>query len=110
MRFATLRCSAIIFLVSIFLYGCAHHKTPIILDQNPDRPYEVIQPIEAIVNWGHFQWVWFWWHYAPWYSSVNSIHREALVKKAKQLDADAIINIKYLPHHGGATAEAIRFK
>jgi len=100
----------IIFLLLLSFVSCAHRKTPIILDHKPEQPYEVIQPIEAKVEWGGFQWIWFWWHYMPWYSSSNSVHREALIKKAKKLDADAIINIKYLPKRSGATGDAIRFK
>lgn len=103
-------CVIAILILALFV-GCAHRKkTPIILEQQPAQSYEVIQPIEAVVRWGKFQWVWFWWHYMPWYSSVNSIHREALIKKAKQLDADAVINVKYLPKRSGATGDAIRFK
>ena len=102
--------TATLCLAMVLLEACAHHKIPVILEQKPDRPYEVIDEVETKVEWGGFQWIWFWWHYMPWYSSADSIHREALIKKAKKLDADAIINVKYLPHRSGATADAIRFK
>lgn len=101
----------VVFSIFISFSGCVHNrKTPVILDHKPEQPYEVIQTVETEVDWGALQWVWFWWHYMPWYSSSNSIHRETLIKKAKKLGADAIINVKYLPRRSGATGDAIRFK
>lgn len=111
MKLSKIFSGVLILSILISLLGCAHgRKTPVILDHKPEQPYEVIQPIEAKVEWGGFQWIWFWWHYMPWYSSSNSIHREALIKKAKKLGADAVINVKYLPRRSGATGDAIRFK
>ena len=92
------------------LTSCAHRKTPVILNHPPKEPYEVISPIETRVEWHGLHWIWHWWHYMPWYSAVYKIHDKKLVKKAKKLGADAIINVEYLPHRQGAKAEAIRFK
>ncbi len=92
------------------LSACAHRKTPVILDLPPkDQSYEVIAPIETLVEWHGLHWLWYWWHYMPWYSSIYKTHDKKLIKKAKKLGADAIINVEYLPHRQGAKAEAIRF-
>ena len=90
--------------------GCAHGKIPVILDPPPAEPYEVIGPVETKIELHGLQWVWFWWHYMPWYSPVYKIHEKALIKKARKLNADAIIHVKQLPRRAGATGEAIRFK
>ena len=97
-------------LVVLIFFGCTHQKIPIILDHPPKEPYEVIAPIETKVEWHGLHWLWHWWHYMPWYPTIHKIHDKKLIKKAKKLHADAIINVEYLPHRQGAKAEAIRFK
>lgn len=97
-------------LVSLQILSCAHGKIPVIIDPPPKEPYQVIETIEVKEEWHGLHWLWHWWHYMPWYPSIYKIHDKKLVKKARKLNADAVINIKYLPHRQGATAEAIRFK
>jgi len=90
--------------------SCASRgKIPVILDYKPDRPYEVIEEVETEVKWGPLQWLWFWWHYLPGYSAIYKSHNKKLVKKARKLGADAVIDIDYLPHRSGARGTAIRF-
>ena len=97
-------------LIFSLLAGCAHGKIPVVLEGTPAEPYEVIGVVETEVTWYSLQWLWYWWHYMPWYSSVHKVHEEKLVKKARKLGADAVINIEQLPHRSGARGEAIRFK
>ncbi len=105
--------STSLFILVFFLFqlsSCAAKKIPVILDQPPEEPYEVIQKIEVQTEWNALHWLWHWWHYMPWYSAIYKMHDQELIKKAQRVNADAIINVKYLPHRQGATAEAIRFK
>ena len=97
-------------IVSFFAAGCAHNKIPVIYDVPPKEPYDVIGTVETKVEWHGFQWIWFWWHYLPGYSPIHKIYEDSLIKKARKLNADAIINVKQLPKRAGATGEAIRFK
>ena len=97
-------------LVVVLLAGCAHGKIPVILDHPPAEPYEVIQSIETKTDWHGLNWIWQWWHYMPWYSTIYKMHDKQLIKIARRLNADAIINVKYLPRRRGAVAEAIRYK
>ena len=100
----------ILLLIVVLGFGCAHGKVPVILDHPPQESYEVIESIEVIKEWHGLQWLWHWWHYMPWYPTVHRVHDKALIKKARRLGADAIINVEYLGHRQGAKAEAIRFK
>ncbi len=104
------RWPAVLILAGLVLQSCAHQRIPIVLETDPEQSYEVIQKIEVKVEWGKLQWLWFWWHYLPWYSAVHKVHLKELVKEAQKIEADAIMNVKYLPHRQGATADAIRFK
>ena len=104
------RTIAVCVLILACLAGCAHGKIPQVFNQPPKEPYEVIQTVETTVHWGHLQWLWFWWHYLPWYPSVYKVHDKALIKKAQKMDADAIINVEYLEKRSGARGEAIRYK
>ena len=97
-------------LVPLLLGACAHHKIPVILERKPDRPYEMIGEVETKVEWGGLQWLWFWWHYLPGYSATYKTHNDRLIKEAQKLDADAIINVEYLPHRSGARGDAIRYQ
>ena len=97
-------------LIASISFGCAHGKIPVIYDQVPNEPYDVIGKVQTHVEWHGLQWFWFWWHYMPGYSPIYKIHEKALIKEARKLNADAIINVKQLPHRAGATGEAIRFK
>jgi hypothetical protein len=96
-------------LAAAIIVGCAHRKTPVLLEVPPERPFEVIQEIETKVEWHGMQWLWFWWHYMPWYSASHRVHNKTLIRKARKLGADAVIDVKYLPHRAGAQGKAIRY-
>ena len=100
----------LICILSLTFVSCAQHKIPVILQHPPEEPYDVIAPIEAKTEWHGLHWLWHWWHYMPWYPAITKVHDKKLIKEAQKLNADAIINIEYLPHRQGAKAEAIRFR
>lgn len=92
------------------ILGCARGKIPVVLDYKPSESYEVIGTVETKTEWHGLQWLWYWWHYMPWYPSIQKYHEKHLVKKARKLGADAITNIRFFPARKGARADAIRFK
>ena len=96
-------------LVAAYAAGCVHGKDPVILNEPPREPFEVIGPVEVKTEWHGLHWLWHWWHYMPWHSSIYKIHDQKLIRKARKLGADAIIKVEYFPHRRGAKGEAIRY-